>query len=74
MIFYTVVILLFKFHLRKLRMKRDIKWFAILNFESNLTFFKVNIYSTVCQRWNRSGFSRPDPTGKFQNHRRSTGF
>ena len=26
------------------------------------------------QRWNRSGFSRPDPTGKFQNHRRLTGF
>ena len=26
------------------------------------------------QRWNRSGFSRPDPTGKFQNLRRSTGF
>ena len=25
-------------------------------------------------RWNRSGFSRPDPTGKFQNHRRLTGF
>ena len=25
------------------------------------------------QRWNRSGFSRPDPTGKFQNHRRLTG-
>ena len=23
-------------------------------------------------RWNRSGFSRPDPTGKFQNHRRLT--
>ena len=28
----------------------------------------------VDQRWNRSGFSRPDPTGKFQNLRRSTGF
>ena len=27
----------------------------------------------VNQRWNRSGFSRPDPTGKFQNHRRLTG-
>ena len=27
----------------------------------------------LAQRWNRSGFSRPDPTGKFQNHRRSTG-
>ena len=26
------------------------------------------------QRWNWSGFSRTDPTGKFQNHRRSTGF
>ena len=26
------------------------------------------------QRWNRSGFSRPDPTGKFQNLRRLTGF
>ena len=26
------------------------------------------------QRRNRSGFSRPDPTGKFQNHRRLTGF
>ena len=25
------------------------------------------------QRWNRSGLSRPDPTGKFQNHRRLTG-
>ena len=25
------------------------------------------------QRWNRSGFSRPDPTGKFQNHCRLTG-
>ena len=26
------------------------------------------------QRWNRSGFSRPDPAGKFQNLRRSTVF
>ena len=26
------------------------------------------------QRWNRLGFSRPDPTGKFQNHRRLTSF
>ena len=30
------------------------------------------------QKWNRSEFSRPDPTGKFRNHRqltgRSTGF
>ena len=25
------------------------------------------------QRWNRSGFSRPDPTGKFQNLCRLTG-
>ena len=25
------------------------------------------------QRWNRSGVSRPDPTGKFQNYRRLTG-
>ena len=25
------------------------------------------------QIWNRSGFSRPDPTGKFQNLRRLTG-
>ena len=25
------------------------------------------------QRWNQSGFYRPDPTGKFQNHRRLTG-
>ena len=28
---------------------------------------------TPYQRWNRSGFSRPDPTGKFQSHRRLTG-
>ena len=27
----------------------------------------------VRQRWNRSGFSRPDPTGNFQNHCRLTG-
>ena len=26
------------------------------------------------QRWNRSGFSRLDPTGKFQNLRRLTGW
>ena len=26
------------------------------------------------QRWNQLGFSRPDQTDKFQNHRRSTGF
>ena len=26
------------------------------------------------QRWNRLGFSRADPTGKFQNHRRLTGW
>ena len=46
----------------------------------------LNYYNEVCnefaervsaslrlsQRWNRSGFSRPDPTGKFQNHRRLT--
>ena len=25
------------------------------------------------QRWNRSGFSRPEPTGKIQNLRRLTG-
>ena len=29
---------------------------------------------TSAHRWNRSGFSRPDPTGKFQNLRRSTVF
>ena len=33
--------------------------------------FNLARYQT--QRWNRSGFSRPDPTGKFQNHRRLTG-
>ena len=27
----------------------------------------------VTQRWNRLGFSRADPTGKFHNHRRLTG-
>ena len=31
------------------------------------------INRTPDQRCNRSGFSRPDPTGKFQNHRRLTG-
>ena len=31
------------------------------------------MYCRMNQRWNRSGFSRPDPTGKFQNHRRLTG-
>ena len=38
-------------------------------------FFLLYDYWTMygSQRWNRSGFSRPDPTGKFQNHRRLTG-
>ena len=31
------------------------------------------LYSSI-QRWNRSGFSRPDQIGKFLNLRRSTGF
>ena len=35
-------------------------------------YFK-NRWHSIIQRWNRSGFSRPDPIGKFQNHRRSTG-
>ena len=32
-----------------------------------------NSFHASEQRWNRSGFSRPDPTGKFQNHCRLTG-
>ena len=36
-------------------------------------FTVIGVVTTV-QKWNRSGFSRPDPTGKFQDHRRSTGF
>ena len=38
---------------------------------NEMKFFQTT-YCTV-QRRNRSGFSRPDPTGKFQNHRRLTG-
>ena len=38
----------------------------------------IRLENSLDQRWNRSGFSRSDPTGKFQNHRRlagrSTGF
>ena len=37
-----------------------------------MVFLRTNSWSH--QKWNRSGFSRPDPTGKFQNLRRSTVF
>ena len=32
----------------------------------------LKLYYAMVQGWNRSGFSRPGPTGKFQNHRRLT--
>ena len=35
--------------------------------------FNWGVPGPLGQRWNRSGFSRPDPTGKFQNHHRLTG-
>ena len=39
-------------------------------------FCKATLFECyyTAQRWNRSGFSRPDPTGKFQNHRQLTGW
>ena len=37
-------------------------------------YFSSIRYIHPMQRWNRSGFSQPAPTGKFQNLRRSTVF
>ena len=52
-----------------------------LHLNQQLNFKKVSTVhsnstrqaNAIHQIWNRSGFSRPDPTVKFQNHRRLTG-
>ena len=46
------------------------RWQAVSN--PIVRFDRPEIW-TSDQRWNRSGFSRPNPTGKFQNHCRLTG-
>ena len=49
-----------------------------IHFYQKIARKKVARVNAAYQRWNRSGFSRPNPTGKFHNHRRltdrSTGF
>ena len=48
-------------------------FFNTLNaIHANIKFTKELEHSR--RKWNRSGFSRHDPTGKFQNRRRSIGF
>ena len=51
-------------------MRTALIWRVIYDLNTTLSI----LTHRTAQRWNRSGFSRPDPTGKFQNLRRSTGF